>query len=165
MKIIKIIFVAFFISFLFGFLTPAIYAQTILPKPEASSCVVNQRGQPTNDDMKKAFGSDEGFKNIIQGADNPGSKIAEILGCAVKLGRIRLYMVPFFITYLIEMLLGLAGLISVLFMVVGGYKYAVGGLIEDKESGKKTILHALIGLVVALSAWIVVNFIQVALTS
>lgn len=91
--------------------------------------------------------------------------LSGVLGCAIKTGKIKLYMMPFFVTYLIQFLLGIAGLIAVLFMVIGGYKYAVGGITEDKESGKKTILHALLGLIVALSAWIVVNFIQVALTS
>ena len=74
-------------------------------------------------------------------------------------------MMPFFVTYLIQFLLQIAGLIAVLFIVFGGFKYVTGGLIEDKESGKKAVIHAIIGLLVALSAWIVVNFIQMALTS
>lgn len=88
-----------------------------------------------------------------------------VLACAIKTGKIRLYMMPYFVIYLIEFLLQIAGLIAVLFVVYGGYKYAVGGITEDKESGKKIILHALVGLVVAFSAWIIVNLVQIALTS
>lgn len=116
---------------------------------------------------KEAFQSLEGLKAVLkkQSGLPGGSDLESILGCAIKTGRLKLYMVPFYITYLIQFLLSLAGLIAILFMVIGGYKYVIGGLTEDKESGKKTILHALVGFIVALSAWIVVNFIQVALTS
>ena len=88
----------------------------------------------------------------------------EILGCAVKTGDIHLWMIPFFITYLIEFIIGLAGLASVLFIVYGGFQYITGGLSDDKESGKKTIKFAIIGLLVSLVAWIIVNIIQVQVT-
>lgn len=88
----------------------------------------------------------------------------EILGCAIKTGKVTLFMLPFFIVSLIQFLIGLAGLICVLFIVIGGYKYITGGITDDKESGKKTIMYAIIGLVVALISWIVINVIQVQLT-
>ena len=88
-----------------------------------------------------------------------------MLACAVRLGKLHLFMLPFFIGYFVQFLLLIGGLIAVLFVVYGGYQYAVGGLIEDKESGKKTITHALVGVVVSLAAWIIVNFVMVALTS
>ncbi|KKU77842.1 MAG: hypothetical protein UY05_C0072G0004 [Candidatus Peregrinibacteria bacterium GW2011_GWA2_47_7] len=86
------------------------------------------------------------------------------LSCAVKTGKIKLWMVPFFITSLINFLLGLAGIISVLFIVLGGYRYVLGGITDDKESGKKTITYAIVGLIVSLSAWIVINVIQYQIT-
>ena len=52
-------------------------------------------------------------------------------------------MMPFFVTYLIQFLLQIAGLIAVLFIVFGGFKYVTGGLIEDKESGKKLLFTRL----------------------
>lgn len=88
----------------------------------------------------------------------------ELLGCAIRTGRISVKMLPFFITFLIRFAIALAGLVAVLFIVIGGYKYTVGGLIDDKESGKKTIIYAITGLVVSLLAWIIVNIIQVQLT-
>ena len=119
--------------------------------------------------FKQALSNENAFKDFIKGAEildiSKNEALNFLLGCAIKTGKIRLFMVPFFMTYIIQFLLSIAGLVAVLFMVIGGYKYVVGGLTEDKESGKKTILHALVGFIVALSAWIVVNFIQVALTS
>lgn len=101
--------------------------------------------------------------------DNGGKSrrqnISDALGCAIKTGNIHLFMVPFFITMLTQFLLSISGVISVLFIILGGFKYAVGGLIEDKESGKKYIQYALLGLVVSLGAWMVVNFIMIVLTS
>lgn len=103
----------------------------------------------------------QGYKNL---SETDKGQIESLLGCAIKTGEIRLFMVPFFITRLIEFLIGLAGLIAVLFIVIGGYKFVTGGIAEDKEAGKKTVLHAIIGLVVALSAYIIINFIQAQLT-
>ena len=88
----------------------------------------------------------------------------DVLGCGIKTGRIGFWMVPYFVTYLINFLLGLSGLICVLFIVIGGYRYVVGGLTEDKEKGKHTIRDALMGMGIALLAWTIVNVIINAVT-
>ncbi|PIQ77026.1 hypothetical protein COV82_06710 [Candidatus Peregrinibacteria bacterium CG11_big_fil_rev_8_21_14_0_20_46_8] len=105
------------------------------------------------------------FQQRIQAADGRREALANHLGCAIKTGDIRLFMLPFFVTYLVQFLLQIAGVVALLFIVLGGYYYVIGGLTEDKEKGKKTLMHAIVGLIIALSAWIIVNFIQVALTS
>lgn len=164
---LKILLLAFLIILFVLFSNQMVFAQAILPAATQECEEVDQQtgrrtGRPTND-FKQVLANEISFQNDVRtgGAD----RLSAILGCAIKLGRVRMYMIPFFITYLIKLLLDVAGLIAVLFVVIGGYKYVVGGITEDKESGKKTIMHALVGLVIALSAWIVVNFIQVALTS
>ncbi|MEK7523570.1 MAG: pilin [Patescibacteria group bacterium] len=137
-------------------------AQGILPRANPTLC--QERGSDGNrndSDHMKALQDRERFDAYV----TDRTKMSEVLGCAIKLGRIRLFMLPFFITYLIQFLLEIAGLVAVIFVMLGGFKYAVGGLTEDKEAGKKYIQHALIGLVVALSGWMIVNLIQVALTS
>lgn len=143
---------------------PIAYAQ-ILPKAEKCGDFFVEQAEKDFKKLKSnsAFKDENRFDAYVK--DNGREGLSNVLGCAVKYGRIRLFMMPFFITYLVQFLLSLAGLIAVLFVVYGGYKYVVGGLVEDKESGKKAMLHALLGLIVALSAWIIVNFIQVALTS
>ncbi len=109
-----------------------------------------------------------GAKNASNAADeNAGSLNGnrdDLLACAVKTGRMDLALVPYYITYMINFALGLIGLISVLFIVIGGYRYVIGGLGEDKEKGKKTISHALMGMGVALLAWSLVNIILKAIT-
>jgi hypothetical protein len=73
-------------------------------------------------------------------------------------------MIPYFFTYFINFLLGMSGIITVLFIVIGGYHYVVGGLTEEKEKGKNTIKHALMGMGVALLAWTIVTVLINAIT-
>lgn len=87
-----------------------------------------------------------------------------LLGCAIKTGRISFAMIPYFITYIINFLLALSGLVSVLFIVVGGFQYVYGGLSEHKDKAKKTIQHALMGMAVSILAWSIVNVIIGAIT-
>lgn len=91
-------------------------------------------------------------------------KRSETLGCAIKTGRITFNMIPFFVTYLSNFLLGMSGIICVLFIVIGGYHYVIGGLTEEKEKGKQTIFHALTGMGVALLAWTIVTVLIGAVT-
>lgn len=87
-----------------------------------------------------------------------------VLSLSIKYGRVHLWMLPYFITYFADFFLGIAGLISVLFVLLGGFWYMTGGVTDDKEKGKKTITYALLGLVLTLLAWIIVNVIQVQVT-
>ncbi len=88
----------------------------------------------------------------------------DILGCTIKTGQTELWMLPFFVTYLINFVLALAGLIATLFIVIGGYWYIIGSAQGQTDKGKNTILYAIIGLVVSLLAWIIVNIVQSAVT-
>ncbi|MBD3327889.1 hypothetical protein GF340_01145 [Candidatus Peregrinibacteria bacterium] len=89
---------------------------------------------------------------------------SELLGCAIQTGRISLAMIPYFVTSIINYILGIAGLVSVLFIVIGGYHYIWGGVTDDKEKGKKTIVHALTGLGLALMAWTIVQVVLALIT-
>ena len=54
------------------------------------------------------------------------------------------------------------GALSVIMIVVGGFRYAVsGGDQSSITAAKNTILYAIVGLVVALSAYAIVNFILI----
>jgi len=65
-----------------------------------------------------------------------------------------------YIRYLIELMIYFGGGLAVLFIVIGGYQYMIGGVSDDKEAGKKTITYALTGFIVAVMAWTVVNATQ-----
>ena len=89
----------------------------------------------------------------------------ELLGCAIRTGRISLQMVPYFITYMANFLLAMSGIVAVLFIVVGGYFYIYGGMVDQKERGKKYLVNALLGLSLATVSWALVTFIITAITS
>ncbi|MEK7544521.1 MAG: pilin [Patescibacteria group bacterium] len=89
----------------------------------------------------------------------------DVLACALRTGRVKLWMAPFFILSAIEFLSGLAGLLSVGYIVVGGYHYVIGGISEEKDKGTKTIKNALIGFILSMLAYTIVNIIQLTVSS
>ncbi len=62
--------------------------------------------------------------------------------------------------------LSLAGLVAILFVIYGGYRYLTAGGNEDSaEAGKKIITNAIIGLAVIIMSWVILQIIQNALVS
>lgn len=54
----------------------------------------------------------------------------------------------------------MAGLLSVIFIIVGGVKYTLsGGDAAGLKSAKETIMYAIVGLVITLLAFGVVNYV------
>ncbi len=89
----------------------------------------------------------------------------EMMACALKSGSMSFWMLPFFINYVLEFIVGLAGLLSVLMILVGAYYYIGGGVTDDKEKGKTIIKYALGGFVLVLSSWLLVNVLLLVLTA
>lgn len=118
-----------------------------------------QDAQKAHEDANKAF------DDVLKNATNTTPERDILLGCAIKTGRISLAMLPYFVTYFANYLLGIVGILVVLFIVLGGYFYIWGGLTEKKEKGKQYITHALMGLAVASIAWILVNAVMALFTS
>jgi hypothetical protein len=137
--------------------------QKICQEAEAKKEIKDQKEQTKNDLQTK---KDQKFQEGLGKSTNvtTASDRDTLLGCAIKTGRISLAMVPYFITYIINFILGLVGLIAVLFTVIGGYYYVFGGLTEDKDKGKNTIKHALMGMGIAFLAWTIVNVILQVIT-
>ena len=64
----------------------------------------------------------------------------------------------------INILLSIAGLLAVLFIIIGGFQYITSGANSElAETAKKTIQNAIIGLVVIILSFIVVQVINQAL--
>lgn len=60
---------------------------------------------------------------------------------------------------IIQWILGLLGLIAVIMILIGGFKWMTAGGNEEKiESAKKLLTAAIIGLVIVLLAWAIVIF-------
>ncbi len=85
--------------------------------------------------------------------------INNILGCGIRTGNITLWMVPYYIRYILEFIIGIAGLAAVASIIYGGYLYLFAGLSEDKDKGKKAIIYGLAGMVMTLLAWAFVNIV------
>jgi hypothetical protein len=67
---------------------------------------------------------------------------------------------------IINIALALAGLIAVLFLIIGGFRYiTAGGNSDSSESAKKIILNAVIGIIVVILSFVVVRVVANTLTS
>ena len=68
--------------------------------------------------------------------------------------------VPNAITTIVNTMLFLIGIISVIMIIIGGFRYVLSaGNTQNTTAAKDTILYAVIGLVVALLAYAIVNFV------
>lgn len=73
--------------------------------------------------------------------------------------------IPLLITNITAVAAGLAGTVSVIFVIVGGIRYTTSaGSEKNITSAKKTIVAALGGLVLSLTAYALLSFIQTQLT-
>jgi hypothetical protein len=150
------------LSLMLSFYAVTAQAATLLPGNP-----IGADGNPmTEEQCRNALRSivkDPETGKMVLGAGEP--VLTEFwLGCAIKSGRISFWMIPYFINYALDFALSLAGLISILMILVGAYYYISGSLSDDKETGKTIIQYALLGLVIALSSWSVINLLLLALT-
>lgn len=61
---------------------------------------------------------------------------------------------------ILNIVFGIVGVVTFLMIVIGGFRYVLaGGDPAKMAQAKKTILYALIGLVVVLSAYSIVTFV------
>jgi len=74
----------------------------------------------------------------------------------IRTGDITLRQLPCFIKFFSQTLIAIAGSLSVIFIMVGGYRYTLFSA-DGKEEAKKTITYAVVGLVVSLMAWVLVD--------
>ena len=71
-----------------------------------------------------------------------------------------------FILNIINVALAVAGLIAVLFLIIGGFRYITSaGNEETSEAAKKIITNAIIGIVVIILSFVIVRVISNALTT
>ncbi len=73
--------------------------------------------------------------------------------------------IGFFFERIVSFLAAIIGTLSVLMMVWGGFLMLSAGGSERHEQGKNYVKYALIGLVVTLSAYILVTLVQLLIAS
>ena len=65
-----------------------------------------------------------------------------------------------FIKSIVKTLVGIAGAVAVVFMVIGGFHYITSsGHPEKLDKAKKTLLYSGVGLVIVLAAYTIVDFV------
>lgn len=63
------------------------------------------------------------------------------------------------VTRIIQWVLGLLGLVAVIMIIIGGFRWMTAGGNEEKvEAAKKILTAAIIGLIIVLLAWAIVIF-------
>lgn len=67
---------------------------------------------------------------------------------------------PTVITAILNSIIGVAGLVAVIYIIIGGINYMTSaGDTSKLEKAKKTILYAVIGLVICVFAFGIVNWV------
>lgn len=161
--------------FMFGIWSVAAFAGepagTVLPGTEISTtnCKAVMNYVSSNSaKVKEAFveGGNASFDNFDVNVGDTGKlkalnalTLQDVLACGIKTGDIHLWMIPYYIRYILEFIIGIAGLIAVGSIVYGGYMYLFSGLSQDKDTGKKAILYGIVGMILTLVAWAFVNII------
>ena len=70
-----------------------------------------------------------------------------------------------FVTTITGVMLFAVGALSVIMLIVGGFRYVIsGGNASAVTAAKNTILYAIVGLVVAFLAYAIINFVLGTLT-
>lgn len=65
-----------------------------------------------------------------------------------------------FIKNIVKFLVGIAGAVAVVFMVIGGFHYITSsGHPEKLDKAKRTLLYSGVGLVIVLAAYTIVDFV------
>lgn len=92
-------------------------------------------------------------------AQLPEGLIVEgIDGCDFVTGQLEARCIPNFIGYLVELIFGVVGLICLINIMIAGYELAASGVTEDKTAGKNRLTYSVIGAVVCVCAFLIVDF-------
>jgi hypothetical protein len=65
-----------------------------------------------------------------------------------------------YVTAIFKLVLGIAGVLAVIMIIIGGLEYLTSESIQSKSDGKDRIFNALKGLLIAAVSWILLNTIN-----
>ncbi len=65
-----------------------------------------------------------------------------------------------YVSGIINLLIGVAAVLAVIFVAIGGVQYVLTDSVSGKEAGKETVTNALLGLLIALAAWLILYTIN-----
>lgn len=85
---------------------------------------------------------------------NAPAEVKKAAGCSANKDAL-----PTIITNILYVIIGVAGLIAVIYIIIGGINYMTSaGDTSKLEKAKKTILYACIGLIICALAFAIVNW-------
>ncbi len=68
--------------------------------------------------------------------------------------------IPYLFQTLLNFIFGIAGIAAVFFVLLAGFKFVTsGGDAKQVEGARKTLTYAIIGLIVVLLSYAIINFI------
>src|SRR3990167_8707056 len=70
-----------------------------------------------------------------------------------------------YLNIIIKLIIGIAAVLAMVMIVMGGIEYLTSDLVSSKEAGKDTIRNAILGLLIALGAYLILNTINPQLLS
>lgn len=85
------------------------------------------------------------------------------MGSSSKLrsGDVSFRDIPKIINYATTFILGFAATVSVIMIIYGAFQMALFGLTsQEKKKGAETIEHGIIGFVIAVSSWFIINMVM-----
>ncbi len=104
-----------------------------------------------------------GAIDVFSGANCGGGGSGASQGASKICGAESKDDLPKLITNVVNILLFIVGIIAVIAIIIGGIRYTTSnGDSSQTKAAKDTILYAVIGLVVAIMSFAIVNFVIVA---
>lgn len=70
-----------------------------------------------------------------------------------------------YLNIIIKLVIGFAAVMAMVMIVMGGIEYMTSELVSSKEAGKERIVHAVLGLLLALGSYLILNTINPQLLS
>ena len=70
-----------------------------------------------------------------------------------------------YLNIMIKIIIGFAAVLAMVMIITGGIEYMTSELVSSKEAGKETVTHAVLGLLIALGAFLILNTINPQLLS
>ncbi len=107
----------------------------------------------------QALNADQYFGTDSTGADVSGSTFANAAGLSDG-------DLPTTVAALIRVVLGVLGIIAVVIILIGGFKWMTSGGNDEKvKSARKVMTSGIIGLVIVLSAFAIAQFVLSSVVS
>ncbi len=68
-----------------------------------------------------------------------------------------------YLNIMVKLIIGISAVLAMVMIVIGGLEYMTSELISSKEAGKERITHAILGLVITLGTYAILNTLNPAL--